>query len=127
MIQEEQDPDNKMSLPKVRSHITIEITVSRELYRRMRVAASQNNLPLNDYIERTLGEAVPDEASLTQQEYSPITPKTLEHILQVHKEIMEHTGGYLFEDSTELLRQEREKRTRYLMELHGGDDTNGES
>jgi hypothetical protein len=83
----------------------------------MRVAANQDNLSLNEYIERTLGEAFPGEASLTQQEYSPITPKTLEHILQVHKEIMEHTGGYLFEDSAELIRQEREERSRYLEEL----------
>ena len=127
MTLEEQDSDDKMSLPKVRSHITIDITVSRELYRRMRVAANQDNLSLNEYIEHTLGRAVPGKASLTQQEYSPITPKTLEHILQVHKEIMEHTGGYLFEDSAELLRQEREKRTRYLIELHGGDDTNSEN
>lgn len=97
------------------THISIGINISRELYRRMHVAANQNNLSLNEYIERTLGEAVPGEASLTQQEYSPITPKTLEYILQVHKEIMEHTGGYLFEDSTELLREEREKRTRQLM------------
>lgn len=127
MTLEEHDSDDKMSLSKARSHITIDIIVRRELYRRMRVAANQNNLSLNEYIERTLGEAVPGEASLAQQEYRAITPKTLEHILQVHKEIMEHTGGYLFEDSAELLRQEREKRTRYLMELHGGDDTNGEN
>jgi hypothetical protein len=31
MTPEEQDSDDKMSLPKVRSHITIDITVSREL------------------------------------------------------------------------------------------------
>jgi hypothetical protein len=119
MTLEEHDSDNTMSLPKARSHITIDITVSRELYRGIRLAANQNNLSLNEYIERTLGEAVPDEASLTQQEYSPITSKTLEHILQVHKEIMEHTGGYLFEDSTVLIQLEREKRIRQLM---GEDD-----
>jgi hypothetical protein len=115
MTLEEHDSDDMLSLPKARSHITIDITISRELYRRMRVAASQNNLPLNDYIELTLGEAVPDETSLTQQEYSPVTSKTLEHILRVHKEIMEHTGGYLFEDSTGLIWQEREKPIRQLM------------
>jgi len=119
MTLEEQDSEDKMSLPKARSHITIDITINRELYHRIRIAAKLNNLSPNDYIERTLGEAVLDEASLTQQEYSPITPKTLEQILQVHKEIMEHTGGYLFEDSAELIRKEREKRIRQLM---GEDD-----
>lgn len=117
MTLEEHDSEDMMSLPKARSHITLDITVSRELYRRMRLAASQNNLSLNEYIEHTLGEAVPGEASKTQQEYYPITRKTLEQILQAHKEIMEHTGGLFFEDSTELIRQEREERSRYLEEL----------
>jgi hypothetical protein len=127
MTEQEQHPDDKLSLPKPHSHITININISRELYRRMRMAADQNNLSLNEYVERILGETIPDEASFTQQEYRPVTRKTLEHILQVRKEIMEHTGGHLFEDSAELLRQEREKRTRYLMGLHGSDDTNIEN
>jgi len=116
MIQEEQDPDNKMSLPKVRSHITIEITVSRELYRRMRAAANQDNLSLNEYIERTLEEAVPGEASLTQRQYRPITREAIEGLREIREEIMRDRGGKPFEqDSTELLREEREKRTRQLM------------
>jgi hypothetical protein len=127
MTEQEQHSDDKLSLPKARSHITLDINISRELCHRIHIAASQNNLSLNEYVERILGEAVSREASLTQQEYRPITRKTLEHILQVRKEIMEHTGGHLFEDSTELIRQEREERTRYLMELHGGDDTNVEN
>jgi hypothetical protein len=115
MTLEEYDSGDKMNLPKAHSRITIDITIRRELYHRIRIAANQNNLSLNDYIDLTLGEAVPDEASLTQQEYSPVTSKTLEHILRVHKEIMEHTGGYLFEDSTGLIWQEREKPIRQLM------------
>jgi hypothetical protein len=117
MTEQEQHPDDKLSLPKSHSHITIDININRGLYRRMRMAASQNNLSLNEYVERILGEAVPDKASLTQQEYRPITRKTLEHILQVHKDIMEHTGGYLFDDSTELIQQMRKERSRYLEEL----------
>ena len=128
MTLEEQNSEDKMSLPKVRSHITIDITISRELYRRMRVAANQNNLSLNEYIERILGETVPDEASLTERQHRPITREAIERLRAISEQIMQDRGGKPFEeDSTELLRQEREKRTRYLMELHGGDDTNGEN
>ena len=120
MTLEEHDSDNKMSLPKARSHITIDITVSRELYRRIRLAANQNNLSLNEYIERTLGEVVPDEASLTQQEHRPITREAIKRLRAIREEIMRDRGGKPFEqDSTELLREEREKRTRQLM---GEDD-----
>ncbi len=120
MTLEEQGSEDKMSLPKVRSHITIDITISRELYHRIRIAAKLNNLSLNDYVERTLWEAVPGEASLTQREYRPITREAIERLREIREEIMRDRGGKPFEqDSTELLREEREKRTRQLM---GEDD-----
>jgi len=120
MTLEEQDSEDKMSLPKARSHITIDITISRELYHRIRIVAKLNNLSLNDYIERTLGEAIPGEASLTQREHRPITREAIERLRAIREEIMRDRGGKPFEqDSTELLREEREKRTRQLM---GEDD-----
>jgi hypothetical protein len=117
MTLEEQDSDDKMSFPKAHSHITIDIIVSRELYHRMRLAANQNNLSLNEYIERTLGEAVPGEASLTQRQYRPMTREAIERLREIREEIMRDRGGKLFEDSAELIRQEREERSRYLEEL----------
>lgn len=128
MTLEEHDSDDMMSLPKARSHITIDITVNSELYRRIRLVAKLNNLSLNEYIEHTLGEAVSDEASLTQPQHRPMTREAIEQLREISEKIMQDRGGKPFEeDSTELLRQEREERTRYLMELHGGDDTNGEN
>jgi len=117
MTPEGQDSEDKMSLPKDRSHITFDITISRELYRRMRVAANQNNLSLNEYIERTLGEAVPGEANLTQHQYRPMTSEAIERLREISEQIMQDRGGKLFEDSAELIRQEREERSRYLEEL----------
>ena len=118
MTLEEHDSDNSMSLPKARSHITIDITVSRELYRRIRLAASQNNLSLNEYIERILGEAVSDEASLTQRQRRPVTRATLEALREIREEILQDRGGKPFEeDSAELIRQMREERSQELEQL----------
>jgi len=118
MTLEEHDSDDEMSLLKARSHITIDITVSRELYRRMRAAANQDNLSLNEYIERTLGEAVPDEANLTQRRYRPITREAIEGLREIREEIMRDRRGKPFEeDSADLIQQEREERSRYLEEL----------
>jgi len=120
MTLEEHDSDDKMSLPKARSPITIDITISRELYHRIRLAANLNNLSPKDYIEHTLGEAVPGEASLTQREHRPITREAIERLREIREAIMRDRGGKPFEqDSAELIREEREKRTRYLM---GEDD-----
>jgi predicted HicB family RNase H-like nuclease len=118
MALEEQGSEEKMSLPKARSHITIDITISRELYHRIRIAVNQNNLSLNEYIERTLGEAVPDEASLTQKQYRPMTREAIEQLREINEQIMQDRGGKPFEeDSAELIRQMREERSQYLEEL----------
>lgn len=118
MTEQEQHSDDKLSLPKAHSHITIDINISHELYRRMRIAANQNNLSLNEYVEHILGETVPDEASLTQREHRPITREAIERLREIREKIMQDRGGKPFEeDSAELIRQEREKRSRYLEEL----------
>ena len=118
MTPEEHDPDDKLSLPKTHSYITIDINISRELYYRIRLAASQNKLSLNEYLEHILGEAVPGEASLTQREHRPITREAIERLREISEKIMQDRGGKPFEqDSAELIREEREKRSRYLEEL----------
>ena len=56
-----------------------------------------------------------DEEFMTQQQGHPLTRETLEQVLRVREEIMEHTNGRVFEDSVELIQQMREERTRELM------------
>ncbi len=118
MTLEEQDSEDQTSFPKAGSHITIDITISRELYHRIRLASKLNNLSLNEYIEQTLGEAVPGEASLTQHQYRPMTREAIERLREISEQIMQDRGGKPFEeDSAELIWQEREERSRYLEEL----------
>ena len=97
---------------KKRSRITID--VSPELRRRIKMAALQNDLPISEYVGRILEQNVPDEASIIQRQRRPVTNKTLERLSKISDEIMESRGGKLFEDSTEMIRQMREERTRYL-------------
>lgn len=47
----------------------------------------------------------------------PLTREKLERVLKVHEEIVAHTYGRTFSDSTELIRQMREERTKELDEL----------
>ena len=108
---EEQEEANTMK----RSRITIDI--SPELRRRIKVAASQRDLSISEYLGGILEENVPNEASITQRPRKPLTRETLEHVYQVHEEIMEHTNRRIFEDSTELIRQMREERSEELDQL----------
>jgi len=55
---------------------------------------------------------------MTQRERRPATRKMLEELRQVREEILQDRGGKPFEeDSTELIRQMRQERSRYLEEL----------
>jgi hypothetical protein len=98
-----------------RSRITIDI--SPELRRRIKVAASQRDVSISEYLSQILEKNVPDEASIIQRPSKPLTREILEHVYQVREEIMEHTNRRIFEDSTELIRQMREERSQELDQL----------
>jgi hypothetical protein len=107
------DDDEQKDNARKRSRITFD--VSPQLKRRIKMAALEEDLSIGEYLGRILEQAVPDEASATQRQRRPVTNKTLERLSKISDEIMEGRGGKLFEDSTEMIRQMREERTRYLM------------
>ena len=98
-----------------RSRITIDI--SPELRRRIKVAASQNDLSISEYLGRILEQAVPDEASIIEEEEQPITLEEIEKLRRLRKLILQDRQGKLFEDSSEMIRKMREERTRYLEQI----------
>ena len=115
MTIEKQDSNEKIELSKESSRITIHINISRELFRRLRIAASHNQLWLTEYVEQALEEAALHEASRIQRERRSVTCKTLEELLEIREEIMRDRGVELSNDSTEMLRQQREERTLQLV------------
>src|SRR5437868_13522827 len=115
-----QDFDDSEQEKNAKKRTRITIDVSPEMRRRIKMAALQNDLKVGEYIGRILEENVPDEASKTRQRH-PATRKMLEELSQVREAIMQDRGGKPFEeDSTEILRKEREKRTEQLMQAATG-------
>ena len=106
--------DEENQIMKERTRITID--VSPELRQRIKLAALQNNLSISEYLGRILEDAVPRGVSYNK-EMKPLTREKLERVLQVRERIIESTGGYTFEDSTEIVRQMRDERTRELDQL----------
>ena len=60
-------------------------------------------------------QPVPGESSMERLHWRPLSRAALERILRVREQIIKNTGGRVFEDSTEVIRQMREERTRELM------------
>jgi predicted metal-dependent RNase len=108
---DEQQETNTMK----RSRITIDI--SPELRRRIKVAASQRDLSISEYLGNILEENVPEEMNLIEQDIHPVPPDILEEMDRIRERVIRESKGYIFEDSAEVLRQQREERTQYLEEL----------
>ena len=109
------DHEHQAQETKSTKSLRITIEVSPELCRRIKLAATQNDVSISEYLSRILNEVVPDEASVTQQEGRPVTPEFLEQVYRVRDRIIRESGGHIFEDSAERIRQQREERTRQLM------------
>ena len=60
-------------------------------------------------------EPIPGESSMEGLHRRPLTPELLKQVYRVREQFMQGTNGKLFEDSTEIIRQQREERTRQLM------------
>ena len=108
---DEQQETNTMK----RSRITIDI--SPELRRRIKIAASRNDQSISEYLGRILDEHVPEEMDLVEQDVHPVPSDILEEIDRIRERVIRESKGHIFEDSTEVLRQQREERTQYLEEL----------
>ncbi len=108
---DEQQETNTMK----RSRITIDI--SPELRRRIKIAASRNDQSISEYLGRILEEHVPEEMDLVEQDVHPVPSDILEEIDRIRERVIRESKGHIFEDSTEVLRQQREERTQYLEEL----------
>ena len=60
-------------------------------------------------------EPVPGESSMEGLPWHPIPSDIIEQLDRVRERIRQESNGYVFEDSTEIIRQQREERTRQLM------------
>src|SRR5213595_1711659 len=104
--EDEQQEVNTMK----RSRITID--VSPELRRRIKVAASQRDVSISEYLGNILEEHVPEEMELVEQDVQPVTSDILEEIDRIRERVIRESKEHIFEDSTEVLRQQREERTQ---------------
>jgi hypothetical protein len=104
--------DDQANRPKKRTRLIIDIVP--ELRRRIKIAAAENDLSVQEYVGRILDQAVPPEKNPTQRQHRPINRAAVDDLLKYREEIKRAHPGQIFEDSVEVLRQIREERTREL-------------
>ncbi len=89
------------------------INVVPELRRRIKLAAAQRNLSVEEYLERLLEETVPPEP-IPLQHNGRLNRVAVDKLLQTRAAIRRAHSDEVFEDSSELIHEAREERTREL-------------
>ncbi len=102
----------EVSRPKKRSRLIIDIVP--ELRRRIKIAAAENDLTVQEYVGRILEQAVPPERDIEQGQYGRLDRAAVDKLLQTREAIMRAHPGQVFEDSSELIHQAHEERSREL-------------
>ncbi len=102
----------EVSRPKKRSRLIIDIVP--ELRRRIKIAAAENDLTVQEYVGRILEQAVPPERDTVQEQYGRLDRAAVDKLLQTREAIMRAHPGQVFEDSSELIHQAHEERSREL-------------
>lgn len=94
------------------------IDISPALRSRLKQAAAQHDLSLDQYVEDILAKAVAqEEESAAKQEHRSVSQQSIERLRRIREAIMQDRQGQPFDDSTEIIRQMREERSQYLSEL----------
>lgn len=107
------DDDDNADNPKKRSRIAFDVNPA--LRRRIKMAAARNDLSIGEYLGPILEQNVPDEPATPSQRGYSISDEAFDQLMRFREELKCETNGHVFDNSSEILRQEREKRTRYLM------------
>ncbi len=105
------DRDEQYSTLKGQPRQTINI--SFELYQKIEMAAKQQDISTEECLEKILERVIPIEDWLLRKR-RPITQETIEIFRQLQQDSMQGRNGEPFSDSTEIIRQMREERTKEL-------------
>jgi hypothetical protein len=102
--------DDYNKLPWKRPRLMIDI--SPELLQRIKIAAANKKVSIQEYVEDILDQAIPSE----KRERGRLNSAAIDDLLKTREEIIRAHPGQVF-DSVETLRQLREERIKELEEL----------
>jgi hypothetical protein len=105
--EEESDINENEEDQAAEERISITFDISPELYAIIEAAAVEEALSISEYLERIVEESVSAHGH-------PVTLEAIERLRHLREQIFQENNEQFFEDSAELLHQQREERTREL-------------
>lgn len=91
--------------------------VDPALLQRIENVASEHGLSVEDYLRQLLELVVPKETRTVQRPHHVVPDDIMEQVYRVREQVIRDSKGHIFDDSAEVLRQQREERTKYLEQL----------
>jgi len=92
------------------------IDINPDLRHRLETAAEQHDASLREYIEALLERIASRDANIVQQR-KPMSFESFQELLRLREQIKHNHPGQTFDDSTDIIREMREERSRHLADL----------
>jgi uncharacterized protein (DUF1778 family) len=92
-----------------RSRITID--VSPELRKRIKKAASEQDISISKFLTRIIEEAVLEESVISREQH-PATRRMYDELMEVRDQILQDRGGKPFENIDEMIPEEKTSTTQ---------------
>ena len=117
-VRKDEFSDGKRSAGKAKKRGRLTIDVDDDTRRKIKIIAMREELTVNGLLQPILKQIVDERFhDEEQRQRKPATRKMLEELEQASQEIMRERQGKPFEDSTEMIREMREERSRELENL----------
>ena|ERR1700676_1883020 len=97
-------------------HSQLLLDLNPALQQRIESAATERGISLKDYIEELLERTVPPYTNHPRKR-RPMSREAFQGLLALREQIKQNHPGQVFDDSTEMIRQMREERAKYLADL----------
>lgn len=112
--QEQPDYNRQTESNVSKKRVRLTFDLDDSLRRRIKLQALKNDLTINEYLTRVLDDVVPVEESSEQARRQPVSREAIERLLRFREALIKETNGTVFDDTAELLHEEREKRINQL-------------
>lgn len=105
---------NRQTESSSKKRVRLTFDLDDGLRRRIKLQALKQDLTINEYLTRVLDDVVPAEETNKQARRQPVSREAIERLLHFREELIKETNGTVFDDTAELIREEREKRINQL-------------
>lgn len=114
-VRKDEFSDENRRAGKAKKRGRLAIDMDDETRRKIKIIAARKDISVTQYVNNALKQIVAHEIIEEEPVRRPISQEAIERLLRYREEFIRETKGELFDDSTELIRQMREERTKYLM------------